>query len=81
VDCVVPAMSVSATFSLQSPVKEVVDELGAKHDWVLSPDRADANAPDESNWKMWRPGPGPIHRESLTWIPVTLRVEEKRKSW
>lgn len=46
-DCVVPAISVLATFSSQSRVRLVLEAAGAKQDSLFSLSRADANAPEE----------------------------------
>ena len=48
------------------PVWLVLDAAGAKHEALFWEATADANAPEESNWKMWRPGPAPVHWLSLT---------------
>lgn len=78
--CIVPAISVFATFATQSPVREALDGFGAKHDWELSELTEDAKAPDERSWRMCNPGAAPLNSDNFIWTPVMARALSKRKS-
>lgn len=79
--CVVAAMLVSTSFSVQVPVRVVFEGLGAKHDTELSDWTAYAKAPDDRSWRICNPGPAPVHSDNCSWKPVILRAPSNRKSW
>ena len=74
-------MVVTACLSVHVPVSEVLDATGAKHDCRFWSGTADANAPDDSSWRMCRPGPAPCHSDNVNWKPVMYMSDLKRKSW
>ena len=63
---VVPAILVSAASACQVPTNVTFDGFVAKQDSALLLLTADAKAPEESIWRMWRPGETPVNADILS---------------
>jgi hypothetical protein len=77
----VAAMFVLACKEVQVPVNVELEGTGAKHDLPFWVSTADAKAPDESNWRICRPGPAPRHCDNFNWKPVIATDCWNKKSW